>query len=139
MRYLSFSKRLELLKLYLIQRRRRRCSTIYEWKIVEWLVTNPSDPITCSFPDRRGTTCVVYHAVAGRLSTLKYNNFRWRSIRMFNGLPKAIRILSSCCVLNSGHNLTLYKEQCGLDSIIVWMVGLITWWLLRGCSKKMQK
>ena len=33
--------------------------------------------------DCRGTTCVVCHAGGGRLGTLKYNSFRWRSTRMF--------------------------------------------------------
>ena len=32
-------------------------------------------------------------------NTLKYNSFRWRSIRMFNRLPKAICMLSSCSVV----------------------------------------
>ena len=77
------------------------------WKIVEGLVPNLSDPITCSlsdpitwvFFDRRGRTCVVCHSGAGRLGTLKYNSFRWRSIRMLNRLPKAIRMLYSCSVV----------------------------------------
>ena len=60
---------------------------------------NLSDPITYSFSDRRGRTCVVCHSGAGRLGTLKYNSFRWRSIRMFNRLPKSIRMLSSCSVV----------------------------------------
>ena len=34
----------------------------------------------------------------GRLGTLSYNNFRWRSIRIFNKLPKYVRIVSSCSV-----------------------------------------
>ena len=33
-----------------------------------------------------------------QLGILKYNNFRWRSIRMFNRLPKCICMLSSCSV-----------------------------------------
>ena len=33
------------------------------------------------------------------MDTLKYNSFRWRSIKMFNRLPKAIRMLSSCSVV----------------------------------------
>ena len=66
------------------------------WKMIEGLVPNLSDPITCSFSDRRGRTCVVCHSGAGRLGTLKYDSFRWRSIRMFNRLPKSIRMLSSC-------------------------------------------
>ena len=73
----SYSKRLETLKLYSLQRRRDRYSIIYVWKIVEELVPNLSDPITCSLSDRRGRTCIVYHAGAGRLGTLKYNSFRW--------------------------------------------------------------
>ena len=60
------------------------------------MVPNLSDPITCSFSDRRGKF-LLYGA--GRLGTLKYNSFRWRSIRMFNRLPKAIRMLSSCSVV----------------------------------------
>ena len=57
MRYLSYSKRLEVLILYSLQRRRERYSIIYVWKIVEGLAPNLSDPITCSFSDRRGRTC----------------------------------------------------------------------------------
>ena len=49
MRYLSCSKRLEVLKLYSLQRRRDRYGIIYMWKIVEGLVPNLSAPITCSF------------------------------------------------------------------------------------------
>ena len=49
--------------------------------------------------NRRERVCVVYHSGAGRLGTLKYNSFRWQSIRMFNRLLKAIRMLSSCSVV----------------------------------------
>ena len=83
MRCLSYSKRLEVLKLYSLQRRRKRYSIIYVGKIVEELVPNLSDPITCSFSDRRGRTCDVCYSGAGRLDTLNYNSFRWRSIRIF--------------------------------------------------------
>ena len=41
-------------------------SIICVWKIVEGLVPNHSDLITCSFSDRRGRTCVLYHAGAGQ-------------------------------------------------------------------------
>ena len=60
---------------------------------------NLSDPITCSFSDCRGRTCVVFHSGAGRLGTLKYNSFRWQSIRMFTRLPKAMCMLYSCSVV----------------------------------------
>ena len=81
--FLSYSKRLEVLKLYSLQRRRGRYGIIYVWKIIEGLVPNLSDPITCSFSDRRGRACVVCHSGAGRLGTLKYNSFRWRSSSFF--------------------------------------------------------
>ena len=59
MGFLSYSKRLEVLKLYLLQRRRERYGIIYVWKIIEGLVPNLTHPITCSFSDRRGRACVV--------------------------------------------------------------------------------
>ena len=57
--YATYSKRLETLKLYSLQRRRDRYSIIYVWKIVEGLVPNLYYPITCSLSDRRGRTCIV--------------------------------------------------------------------------------
>ena len=61
---------------------KERYGIIYVRKIVKGLVPNLSDPIICSlsFSDRRGRTCIVCHSGAGRLGTLKYNSFRWRSI-----------------------------------------------------------
>ena len=73
------------------------------WKIIERLVLN-----LC---DRRGRACVVCHSGAGRLGTLKYNSFKWRSIRMFNRLPKAIRMLSSCSVVGLKSKLDSYLRN----------------------------
>ena len=42
------------------------------------------------------------------LGTLKYNSFKGRSIRMFNRLPKAIRMLSSCSVVGFKSQLDSY-------------------------------
>ena len=95
MLFLFYSKRLEVLKLYSLKRRRERYGIIHVWKIIEGLVPN----LPCSFSDRRGRACVVCRSGAGRLGTLKYNSFRWRSIRMFNKLPKAIHMLSSYSVV----------------------------------------
>ena len=81
------------------------------WKIIEGLVPNLSDPITCSLSDRRGRTCIVYHAGVGRLGTLKYNSFRWRSIRMFNRLPKCICMLSSRSVIRFKSELDSYLRN----------------------------
>ena len=109
--YLSYNKGLEVLKLYSLQRRRETYGIIYVWKIVEGLVPNLSDHITCSFSDRRRRTCIVCHSGAGRLGTLKYNSFRWRSIRMFNRLPKAISMLSSCSVVDFKSQLDSYLRN----------------------------
>ena len=109
--FLSYSKRLEVLKLYSLQRRREKYVIIYVWKIIEGLVPNLSNPITCSFSDRRGRTCIVCHSGAGRLSTLKYNSFRWRSIRMLNRLPKAICLMSSCSVFGFKSQLDSYPSN----------------------------
>ena len=72
------------------------------WKIVEGLVPNLSD--------RRGRTCIVCHSGAGRLDTLKYNSFKWLSIRMFNRLPKSIRMLS-CSVVGFKSQLDSYLRN----------------------------
>ena len=42
---------------------------------------------------------------------LKYNSFRWRSIRMFNRLPKSIRMLSSCSVVGFKSKLDSYLRN----------------------------
>ena len=47
--FLSYSKRLQVQELYSLQRRRERHGIIYAWKIVEGLVPNLYDPITCSW------------------------------------------------------------------------------------------
>ena len=83
------------------------------WKIIEGLVPNLSDSITCSFSDRRGRACVVCYSGAGRLGALKYNSFRWRSIRMFNRLPKAICMLFSCSVVGFQSKLDSFDSYLG--------------------------
>ena len=90
--FLSYSKHLEVLKLYSLQRRIERYGIIYVWKIIEGLVPNLSDPIICSFSDRRGRACVVCHSGVGRL-------------------PNAIRMLSSCSVVGFRSKLDSYLRN----------------------------
>ena len=90
------------------------------WRVVRGLVHDLSGPTTCSFSDRRGRTCVICHSGAGRLGTLKYNSFRWRSIRKFNRLPKVIRILSSCSVAGFKSQLDSYLSNI-ID--LLWQPG----------------
>ena len=67
--------------------------------------------IKYSFSDHRGRACVVCYSGAGRFGTLKYNSFRWQSIRMFNRLPKSIRMLSSCSVVGFKSKLDSYLRN----------------------------
>ena len=95
---LSYNERLKALKLHSLQRRRERYCIIYVWKVLEGLVPNFSHPITATLSDRRGRSCIISNVNVGRKGTLAFNSFRWRSIRMFNGLPKYLRNITLCSV-----------------------------------------
>ena len=99
-----YDERLKLLNLYSVQRRRDR------YQIIDLLVPNLSTPITCTYSERRGRSCVVSHVNMGRLGTLSYNSFRWRSIRMFNKLPKYVHIVSYCSEVTTRQTS---EEHCG--------------------------
>ena len=62
-------ERRKLLNLYSVQRRLDKYQIIYLWKIIEGLVPNLSTPITCTYSERRGRSCVVSHINIGRLIT----------------------------------------------------------------------
>ena len=72
MRPLSYDESLKSLHLYSVQRRFERYIVIYIWKILESIVPNLSQPITCCFSDTRGRLCHLEHVCAGRLGTLSY-------------------------------------------------------------------
>ena len=110
-----YDERLKLLNLYSIQRMRDRYQIIYLWKKIGELVSHLSTPITFTYSERRDRSCVVSHVNMGRLGTLSYNSLRWRSITMFNKLPKYVRIVSSCFV---------YKFKSQLDKHLRNMVDL---------------
>ena len=79
---LPYTKKLKMLNLNSLHRRRERYCIIYLWKILEGLGPNFSDPIVCSFSNRRGRSCIVSHVNPGRQGTLAFNSFRWCSIRI---------------------------------------------------------
>ena len=108
LRDLSYHERLQTLKLYSLQRRRERYCIILIRKIIENKFQNLSDPILCNFSDRRGRSCVISHVDTGRLGTLAYNCFRWRAMRLFNSLPKAIRDINNCSVCSFKQRLDYY-------------------------------
>ena len=84
-------ERIQTLKLYSLQRRRGRYCILLILKIIENKSQYLSDPIQCNFSDRRGRSCGISHVSTGRHGTLAYNSFRWRAIRLFNSLLKAVR------------------------------------------------
>ena len=78
---------------------------VYVWHC---LAPNFSNPITSTFSGRRGRSCVIFHVNVGRVGTLAYNIFRWRSIRLFNSLPIHLRSISSCSVLRFKTQLDIF-------------------------------
>ena len=74
---IEYSERLVSLKLHSLQRRHERYCIIYDWKIIEGMVSNFSKPIVCSYSERRGRSCIISHVNLGRLGSLAYNSFRW--------------------------------------------------------------
>ena len=96
------------LGLYSLQRRRERYCIIYIWKSIEGLAPKFSNPITSTFSGRRGRSCIISHVNVGRIGTLSYNSFRWRSIRLFNSLLMHLRSISSCSVLRFKTQLDIF-------------------------------
>ena len=113
MRPLSYDERLKSLHRYSVQRRFERYIIIYIWKILESIVPNLSQPITCYFSDRRGRLCHLEHVCAGRLGTLSYNSFRRKAVRLFNCLPQHVRNVSSCSTIIFKKKLDQFL--CNLD------------------------
>ena len=93
---MPYHERLKSLTLYSLQRRRERHCIIYIWKIIEGLAPNFSNQVASTLSGRRGRSYVISHVNVGRIGTLFYNSFRWRSIRLFNSLPMHLRSISSC-------------------------------------------
>ena len=64
--------------------KKRNVLHYYIWKIIEDLAPNFYNPITSIFSGHRDRSCVISHVNVGRVGTLVYNSFRWRSIHLFN-------------------------------------------------------
>ena len=71
-----YHERLKSIGPYSLQRIGERYCIIYIWKINEGLAPNFSNPITSTFSERRGRSCVMSHVNVGRVGTLAYNSFR---------------------------------------------------------------
>ena len=102
---MPYHERLKSLGLYSLHRGRERYCIIYIWKSVEGLAPNF---ITSTFSELRDRLCVISHVNVGRVGTLVYDSFRWRSIRLFNSLPMHLRafLFSS----DGGHQLDVAEQ-----------------------------
>ena len=70
------AKRKDIMKQYADTKNHAKPCDIYLWKILESLVPNFSDPIVCSFSDRRGRSCIVSHVNPSHQGTVAFNSFR---------------------------------------------------------------
>ena len=138
---LPYTKRLKMLNLNSLHRRRERYCIIYLWKILEGLVPNFSDPIVCSFSDRRGRSCIVSHVNPGRQGTLAFNSFRWRSVRIFNRFPIHICNISACSIDRFKSHLDRYlrtipdlPSQPGYNNSLDGGDGIQRWTLRDGLA-----
>ena len=105
---MPYHERLKSLGIYFLQRRRERYCTIYIWKIIEGLAPNFSNTVTSTAYGRRCRSRIISHVNVGRVGTLAYNSFRWRSIRLFNSLSMHLRLISSCSVLRFKTQLDIF-------------------------------
>ena len=105
---MPYHERLKSIVLYSLQRRRERYCIMHIWKIIEDLAPNFSNPVTSTVSGRRGRSCIIFHVNVGRVVTLAYNSFRWRSIRLFNSLPMHLRSISWCSVLRLMTQLDIF-------------------------------
>ena len=89
----NYWERLQILKLYSLERRRERYAILYVWKVMMGLVTNN---VNLQFTDhqRLGHQCVVkrvnFRSLAS-IQTIKANTFAIRGALLFNALPSALR------------------------------------------------
>ena len=93
---LNYWDRLQNLKLYSLQRRRERFCIIHMWKIYHGLAPND---ILFSFHDnpRLGPVADIPNLVSTRqhVNTLRDNSFSCLGPRLFNLLPKKLKLLDS--------------------------------------------
>ena len=72
----------------------------------------------------------IYIYNVGRVDTLSYNSFRWRSIHLFNSLPMHLRSISSCSVLRFMTQLDIFPGSvedlpCLPGFKTAWMVEIV--------------
>ena len=106
-RHVSYWERLKVLKMNSLQRRVERYKIIYIWKILEGLV--PEANVTLAPEDeRKGRLCII-PPLKPKERKKRESSLQVVGPRLFNSLPKYIRGIKNCSVLE-------FKEK--LDELI---------------------
>ena len=94
--HLHYWDRLKDLKLYSLQRRRERYCIIHTWKISHFLAPNDIS-IKFHYNDRYGPTAVIPKLTSKRqhINTLRDHSFSTIGPRLFNILPKDLKLMDS--------------------------------------------
>ena len=102
--FLSYSKRLEVLKLYSLQRRRERDMALFMCgkSLRDWSETSLILSLALS--------CVVCHSGAGRLDTLEYNSLSYSYVRNCGGTVRKRSVKTPNADYCYFHMETLYVD-----------------------------
>jgi hypothetical protein len=108
-RELNYWERLKVLKMNSQQRRFERYRILYIWKVLEGLA--PNCGIEESNSDRAGRQCSLPKIKAKtrhKIKTLRNQSFQIHGPQLFNTLPKHLRNMKRCSVLEFKEKLDQY-------------------------------
>ena len=110
----NYWERLKILKMNSQQRRLERYRIIYTWKILEGIVPNCGLYQSESTSERAGRKCTiptVKSTTRQSVKTLRWQSFQVHGPQLFNSLPKYIRNMSKCGVLDFKEALDMYLTK----------------------------
>ena len=112
LRELNYWERLGKLRMNSQQRRLERYRILYVWKVLEGLVPNPGiltrDPGTKGRIIKIPSLCTRSSA---RVRTLREASLNIHGARLFNALPKSIRDIKSCDILQFKEKLDCFLSK----------------------------
>ena len=111
----DYWERLNLFKLYSLQRRRERYRIIYTWKILEELVPNVGgNKVVSRSSIRFGRLCEIPHISSNapaKVQQLIEGSFCVNGGKLFNAIPKSIRNLTDVDVLTFKKKLDVFLSS----------------------------
>ena len=104
----SYGEALKKLNMYSLQRRRERYIIIYVWKILENLVPNINDSVSCYYHPRHGRKCDIKSLTQrSKYNTIKDQQITVLGVKLFNIIPKSTRDMRDV-------NVDAFKKSLGL-------------------------